>query len=146
MISSRISRFSSKILKPVHVHAHNIIGSEWWCTDNNGRGIICSAGNGSAPSPTNYLLMALGACSGSGIKFNLEKRGKEIRNLDIDITGDWVRDPSLRIGKIQLNVTVDADIDQQTFSKIVEDVKEKFCPVAGTLLRATNITSAAFVK
>lgn len=146
MLSSGFKRFLPKTLKPEHAHAHNIIGSEWWCTDNEGRGIICSAGNGSGPSPVNYVLMALSACSGAGIKFNLEKRGKTIRSLDIDVTGDWTRDPSLRIGSIKLNATVDADIDQETFSKIVEEVKEKFCPVAGTLLHNVKITSSAVVK
>lgn len=146
MISVDFKRIFSRPLKQQHVHAHNILGDEWFCTDKNGQGIICSAGNGSAPSPINYLLMSLGACTGSGIKFNLEKRGKKVRSVDIDITGDWTREPSLRIGDIQLNVTVDADIDQELFSKIVDEVTNKFCPVAGTLLHATNIKSSAVVK
>lgn len=146
MISSIYKRYAPKILKPEHTHAHNIIGGEWFCTDNNGRGIICSTGNGSGPSPVNYVLMALGACSGAGIKFNLEKRGKTVRSLDIDITGDWSRNPSLHIGDIKLNVTVDADIDPKLFSQIVEDVENKFCSVAGTLLNKVNITSSAVVK
>lgn len=146
MISNCFERSAPKALKTVHAHTRNIAGSEWFCTDNEGRGIVCSTGNGSAPSPINYLLMALGACSGAGIKFNLEKRGKKVKSLDIDVTGNWTRNPSLHISDIQLNVSVDADVDQQLFSQIVDEVENKFCPVAGTLINKVKITSSAVVK
>ena len=55
-----------------HAHSHYITGDEWWCTDNQGRGIITTAGMGSAPTPPDLLLMGLGACAGNGIKFNFE--------------------------------------------------------------------------
>ncbi|OHT04982.1 hypothetical protein TRFO_27431 [Tritrichomonas foetus] len=143
MLSSSFKRSLPEIWK---AHSHLIVGEEWWCTDNQGRGIVTTAGLGSAPTPPDLLLMGLGACAGNGIKFILEKNGKKVRSLDVDVEGEWDPKPVRRMKDIRLKVTADADIDQASLSKIVEEVKEKMCPVAGTLLNNPHITTTAVVK
>ena len=143
MLSSIFKRNAPEIWR---AHSHLIVGEEWWCTDNNGRGIITTAGVGSAPTPPDLLLMGLGACAGNGIKFRLEKEGKKVRSLDVDVEGEWDSKPTRRMSDIRLKVTADADISQSELDKIVNEVKEKMCPVAGTLLHNPRITTTAYVK
>ena len=143
MIAAGFKRSAPEIW---HAHSHHITGDEWWCTDNQGRGIITTAGMGSAPTPPDLLLMGLGACAGNGIRFNIEKRGKKVRSLDVDVSGEWTSKPCRHMFDIKMKVTADTDMDQATLAKLVEEVKEKMCPVAGTLLNTPKITTEVVVK
>lgn len=127
--------------------ARHITGDEWFCTDNQGRGIITTAGAGSAPTPPDLVLMGLGACAGNGIRFALEKKGKKVNQISVNVSGEWVNRPQRRIKEIKMDVQADANLDQWELDRIVEEVKDKMCPVAGTLLGKPDIiTSAKIIK
>ena len=143
MLSSSFHRFAPEIWK---TRAHNILGSEWFCTDSHGRGIVTTAGAGSAPTPPDLLLMGLGACAGNGIKFALEKRGKTVKSISVDVEGEWTSKPQRRMETIRMNVIADVDMDEAQLKKVVDEVKEKMCPVAGTLLTTPTITTTASLK
>ena len=143
MLSAAFKRSAPEIWK---AHSHYIVGDEWWCTDNQGRGIITTAGMGSAPTPPDLLLMGLGACAGNGIKFNLEKRGKTVKSLDVQVEGEWSPTPVRHISEIRMKVIADVDMDQDQLSKLVDEVKEKMCPVAGTILHTPVIKTTTVVK
>ena len=136
MLSTGFTRFAAEVWK---VHAQCIHGLEWFCTDKNGKGILTTTGDGSAPTPPDYLLMGLGACAGNGIKFVLEKKGKKVNSISVDVEGEWTSTPTRRMKEIRMNVKCDAGISTSELEKIVEDVKHKMCPVAGTLLHTPEI-------
>ena len=117
-----------------NVRAKHIFGEEWFCTDKNGKGIIATTGAGSAPTPPDYVLMSLGACLGSGVRFMLEKRGKACKNLTIEVEGEFGSQPQRRIKEMRVKVSVESDVAKDVLDKIVKQVEEKMCPVGGTLL------------
>ena len=126
--------------------AHLIQGLEWFTTNKDGMGAIMTTGPGSSPTPPDYVLMALGACAGNGIKFMLDKQGTKYTNLDVEIQGTWTDKPSRRIGEITLTLTTDADIDEGRLNQIVAQVEDRMCPVSGTLHTPPRITTKAIVK
>jgi uncharacterized OsmC-like protein len=128
-------------VQSVRVHTQNIFGEEWFCTDRNGKGIVTTTGDGSAPTPPDYLLMGLGACAGNGIKFFLAKSGKTVKSISVQVEADWANEPQRRFSDIRLKVRCDADVSKEELQKIVDQAAEKMCPIAGTLLTRPNITS-----
>ncbi|KAH0785972.1 OsmC family peroxiredoxin [Histomonas meleagridis] len=143
MLTSTFRRSAAEIWK---THAQNIVGSEWFCTDSQGRGIITTAGAGSAPTPPDLLLMGLGACAGNGIKFALEKRGKTVKSISVDVEGEWTNKPQRRMETIRMKVLADVDMNEAQLKAVVDEVKEKMCPVAGTLLNTPVIETTATLK
>jgi uncharacterized OsmC-like protein len=136
MLSRAFARRAS-----VRVHTQNIFGDEWFCTDRNGKGIVTTTGDGSAPTPPDYLLMGLGACAGNGIKFFLAKSGKAAKSISVQVEADWANEPQRRFSDIRLKVRCDADISKEELQKIVDQATEKMCPIAGTLLTKPNISA-----
>jgi uncharacterized OsmC-like protein len=128
-------------VQTVRVQAQNIFGEEWFCTDRNGKGIITTTGDGSAPTPPDYLLMGLGACAGNGIKFCLSRAGKPARSLSVQVEADWANQPQRRFSDIRMKVKCDADIPKDELQKIIDQTTATMCPVAGTLLTKANITA-----
>ena len=126
--------------------AHLIHGLEWFTTNKDGMGCVMTTGPGSAPTPPDYVLMALGACAGNGLKFLLDKQGTKYTNLDVEVQGTWTDKPQRRIGDIKLTVTTDADIDEDKLDKLVAQVEAKMCPVAGTLHTPPHVTTKGIVK
>lgn len=116
-----------------------IHGLEWFTTNKDGKGCVMTTGPGSAPTPPDYVLMALGACAGNGIKFSLDKMGKKYTKLDIEVLGTWTDKPQRRLGDIKLVVSTDADIPKAKLEEIVHTVETKTCPVAGTLATAPHV-------
>lgn len=138
--------FKRSVHKQSHCHSHNIGSCEYFCTDNNGHGAIITTGEGASATPPDFLLMALGACLSNGIKFNIEKRGKKIKNLDIDVFGEWSSKPSNHISDIKLKITAETDVDKELFAKIVKEAEDKMCPVSATLRYSPSITTSFEIK
>ena len=111
-----------------------IDGVEWLGLNKDGKGILLSTGNGSAPTPPDALLMAYGACAASGVKFLLEKRGRTVRSLVTECEGEWIMDPQRRFKDITLHFKVDVDdVTQEELDKIIAQIEGKMCLVGQTL-------------
>ena len=143
MLRTAFSRAATEVWK---VRAQHILGLEWFCTDKNGKGVVMTTGDGSAPTPPDYLLMSVGACAGNGIRFLLEKAGKKIKSLTVDVEGEWTDQPQRRISEIRMNVTCDGNVSKEELEKVVQEVKTKACPVAGTILNTPVLKATVTVK
>ena len=142
-----LSTASSFLRNETHkATAHLIQGLEWFTTNKDGMGAIMTTGPGSSPTPPDYVLMALGACAGNGLKFLFDKAGTKYTNIDIEVQGTWTDKPQRRIGEITLAVTTDADIDEGKLNELVAQVEAKMCPVAGTLHTPPHVTTKACVR
>lgn len=125
--------------------AHHIKGLEWFTTNKDGKSAIMTTGPGSAPTPPEFVCMALGACAGNGIKFLLDKQGIKFTNLDVEVDAEFSNKPQTRVSDMALTVKTDADIEEDLLSEIVKQVEAKMCPVAGTLHTPPKITTKAIV-
>lgn len=141
MISSTIARrWFAGATQTVKVTAETIDGVEWFCKSSDGLGVVMSTGKGSAPTPPDYLMMGLGACASSGIKFLIEKRGKPVTKLICDIEGNWTMDPQRRLKDLTLNYTIEGKgISKELCEKVIETHEKSMCPVAQTLKAGANI-------
>lgn len=132
-------RFAA-IQEIVKVSAENIDGKEWFCKSRDGRGIVMSTSqNGTAPTPSDYLMMALGSCASSGVKFLLQKSGKKVNSMLVDVEGEWEMEPKRRIKSLKLNYTLEGDLDEASFNKALEQQEKSMCPVSQTLKRTPTI-------
>lgn len=122
-----------------------ISGLDWLTVNKDGKASVMTTGDGVAPTPPCYVLMALGACAGNGVKFLLEKAGKTIRDIKVDVEGEWDAKPQRRISEIRMSVKADADVTEEELAKIVKQVEDKMCPVAGTLKYPTTLKSTVQV-
>jgi len=133
LTQSSLLQFSRTAADVYKASAHHIMGCEWLTVNKEGKGAVMSTGPGSAPSPPDFLLMSLGACTGYGVKFLLDKQAKKFTKLDVDVEGEWTNEPERRFGNIKLLVKTDADIEESKLKAIVKMVEDKMCPVGLTL-------------
>jgi uncharacterized OsmC-like protein len=136
------TRFSRSAAAGIRVRAQSIVGDEWFCTDRNGLGAIMTTGAGSSPRPPDFLLMALGACTGNGINVLLRKKRIPFKTVTVDVEGDWAEKPQIRFSDIRLLVKSDAEISKEELKKLADKVVESLCPVGGTLAIPPNISTS----
>ncbi|WIV68084.1 2-oxo acid dehydrogenase subunit E2 [Natrialbaceae archaeon AArc-T1-2] len=103
-------------------------GSERWPFD-----VTEDFGGGSAPTPVDYFLGALSACLASSIGIQADIRDVDLATLEVRAVGSPA-DDSESVESIALDVTIDADADDDVLERIVE-AGERTCHVA-ELLRA----------
>lgn len=99
------------------------------------------------PSPLEYLLGAHIGCLNFIGQQVAKEMGFEIRSLEVTASG-WLntlgfrgKDPDVRAGfqEIQVDMHLDADIDEATRMRWVETVESR-CPVSDNLINATAVT------
>ncbi len=88
------------------------------------------------------LLVSLGSCSAHTIKFLLEKMGKTVEKLDVQVTGKRRMDehPTV-VTNAHLKYTLKGSgIDQAVIEKAVKMAEEKYCPVWAMLRNNVTVT------
>ena len=106
-------------------------------------------GTDSAPNPVEQLLAALGNCLAVGYAANATAAGIEIRDLNVDVSGnlDLHTFLGLRPGghagfdDINVTVTLDADVSQKQLDQLHEQVLAT-SPVGHTLRAAIPVDAA----
>jgi uncharacterized OsmC-like protein/alpha-beta hydrolase superfamily lysophospholipase len=102
-------------------------------------------GNGSGPSPYEYLLAALGACTSMTIRLYAEHKKLALTRVSVTLKHDKIHaadceDCETREGKIdriEREVTLEGDLDPQQRAKLME-IADK-CPVHRTLSSEVSI-------
>ena len=123
---------------------YSIAGNEWFGVSKDNRSMLFTTGQGSSPTPVDYLLMAIGACSADDVKYVLEKNERIVNKLNVDIEGEFAPDPPNRISEIRLRFNLDSPNALEEDIKIVGDtVLSKLCPVANTLSSKPKIKAKA---
>lgn len=102
-----------------------------------------NGGNGSAPTPMEMVLFALGTCSGIDVVSILRKKRIAIDHFSIDVTGNR-RDEHPRIFTAIELVYKFRGPNLAEKRKALEDTvrlsQEKFCSVAGMLSATVNLS------
>lgn len=105
-------------------------------------------GDDAGPNPLEYLLVALGSCLGTVAAIVARQEGIALEGFSIDVEGDY--DLDFLMGKtqegmggfleIRQKVSIDADLTDDEKTEFFEKVHSR-CPVSGSLLNETRITS-----
>lgn len=106
-------------------------------------------GEDAAPTPVEYLIGAWAGCLNVVANKVAQERDIEIRNLQIDITGDLdprrflgqAADPRAGYQTLQVELDVETDADEATLEEWLEAVESR-CPISDNLVNPTptNIT------
>lgn len=87
---------------------------------------------GGAPSPMEYVLIALGGCTGVDVVSLLKKWKVPLKSLRIEISAER-RDEFPRVfSKIKLNY-IASGVKEEDLRRAIEESMEKFCSVSAML-------------
>ena len=91
--------------------------------------------------PMESLLAALGGCSGIDIVLILKKMKQEITSFSMEIDGDRVKEPDHSYWKtMHAHYQFQGDLDPKKVRRAIDLSLEKYCSVAKTLEKVSEIT------
>ncbi|MCX8069663.1 MAG: OsmC family protein [Thermodesulfovibrionales bacterium] len=100
-----------------------------------------SGGFGSAMTPMELLMIALGGCSGMDVISILKKKKQEVYDLTINVKGNLASEYPKRYTDMELEFVVKGkDIDENGVKRAIELSMEKYCSVKATLEGSAKIT------
>lgn len=121
-------------------------GEEWVGISKSGRGMMFTTGPGAAPSPVDYMLLAVGACAGHDVQFLLNENKKPFDALDIKIEGEFVEGTPRRMKEIRVHVDPKGcEATKEEIAKITSKVLTTTCPVAITLTTKPKLSAKASI-
>lgn len=99
--------------------------------------------NASAPGPMLTLLLAAASCSGSDVVLILQKMRVDLRELQIDVTGQRREQEPRRYVAIHFDYRIGGErLDQAKADRVVSLSVEKYCSVIHSLAPDIAITYA----
>jgi putative redox protein len=91
-------------------------------------------GRNTAARPTELLLIGLGGCSGMDVISVLKKKKQDVRNLEMNITGERASEHPQKFTDITIEFVVTGrNISVDAVKRAVELSMEKYCSVKATL-------------
>ena len=104
-------------------------------------------GTDTAPTPLDYVFVALGGCLVTIAKIVAGQRKIDLRSVEVDVSGDLNlevlrgQNTEDRAGfqSITANVKIDADLTDEEKKEFLEEVDRR-CPVSDNLIKATPVT------
>jgi putative redox protein len=106
---------------------------------------VSAGGNGSGPSPYEYLIAGLGACTSMTIRLYAELKKIPLRRVSVALRHDKIHAQDCaecetregKIDRIEREVTLEGDLSAEQRAKLME-IADK-CPVHRTLHGEINI-------
>ena len=121
-----------------------IYGQNWFSTNESGRASLISCSE-TGPNPGDIVMFGIGACMGACLKFLLEKSGITYTDINVETAATWSGSPE-RITDLKLNVTTDANIDQEKLDNLINQAEEKLCSIAATLKHGAKVEAVGTIK
>ncbi|MBL0055191.1 MAG: OsmC family protein [Chitinophagaceae bacterium] len=112
----------------------------------NGHTIIMDApervgGEDHGPIPKPFILTALSGCTGMDVVAILRKAGKEVRDLNIRVTGELSKQAPIEYVSIHVNYEFTGDEETRDAAlQAVTDSQEKYCGVSHMLKQVLPVT------
>lgn len=95
---------------------------------------------GKNPNPIEYLIAALGGCTGTTVIKGLLEKGIKPNSFTIKVEGSRRKTPPTIFEKIHVTFTLSGDMDDQSVAETIRDTMTLKCPIAVTLGRVGNVT------
>ena len=113
-------------------------------TDSTNHSIVLSTSqDGTGAKPSEMLLVALGACSGTDVVGILLKKRQKLTGLQIKVNGQQDADPPWAFRKIHIEYVVRGrGISDKAVQQAIELSESKYCSVAATIRGVAEITSS----
>ena len=113
-------------------------------TDSNKHSIVMSSrdeANNTGVSPSQLLLIALGACSAYDVVVILQKKRLQLTGLDIVVDGEQETDPPYAYRRIHLAFKLKGQgLTEKAVGQAVDLSLEKYCSVAATISGKADIS------
>ena len=99
-------------------------------------------GGGEGPSPGMLLQTAIANCLASSLLFCLEKAKQRVGRLHTDVTGTMMRNARgrLRVGKLDVRITLDMAADQPERVTRCFELFEDYCVVSASVRRGIPLS------
>ncbi|MCS3901989.1 OsmC family protein [Methanococcus voltae] len=105
---------------------------------------VSLGGNGEAPNPMEYLLMAYAGCLNALSRYYIDLKGLEVREIYVEIHGKFntdklkLRETTKRAGFEYINISLEFDTDEpaEKIEEIIQMVKEG-CPMHDNITNPT---------
>ncbi|HOK30466.1 MAG TPA: OsmC family protein [Limnochordia bacterium] len=99
-----------------------------------------SGGDGTAPSPMELVLMALGGCSGVDVAEILRKKRLNVRDFQIILEGERAEDYPKVFTKVQMTFVFEGEgLTMKPLEDAVRLSLDKYCSVAGMVGKTADI-------
>lgn len=99
-------------------------------------------GAGLHASPTDFLLAAVGGCSGIDVVSILQKMRQELRALRIDVVGEQADEHPKYFKSIKITYVVSGvNLDRSKVEQAIMLSQEKYCSVRATLSEKCTVTT-----
>jgi putative redox protein len=113
-------------------------------TDSNNHSIVMSShdeANNTGVSPSQVLLLALGACSAYDVVTILQKKRLQLSGLDIAVNGEQETDPPYTYRHIHVTFKPRGrGLTEKAVQQAIELSLEKYCSVAATISGKADIS------
>jgi putative redox protein len=98
-------------------------------------------GEDNGPIPKPLVLTALSGCTGMDIVSILRKAGREVKNLNVKVTGEISKHVPIEYVSIHLDYEFEGDEQvKNTALRAVQDSQEKYCGVSNMLKKIMPVT------
>lgn len=102
-------------------------GVEWITFDGKGQSAMMTCGDGAAPTPPDHLELAYGVQAGGYLKELIEKAGKTVNSLEVELAAEWQLGKIRKFKEVRMNFVIDSpDLTQEETNGFLDKVKEQF--------------------
>jgi len=99
--------------------------------------------NATGLKPSEVLLVALGGCTGVDVVSILKKSRQELRDLEIELTGEQDPDPPWAFHRIHLEYTLRGPrLSEEAVARAIRLSEEKYCSVRATISGVAELSSS----
>ena len=129
-----------------------VSGQRFDTTDASGSSLTLDGNTESGFSPTEALLLSLGACMGIDVVIILEKmrlglKGlKGLEGLSITVEGERVAEPPRYFHRMRLRFRIRGDVPRDKAERAVKLSFEKYCSVFHTLRNDIDIDTETVIE
>jgi putative redox protein len=96
-----------------------------------------------APSPTEFLLMALGGCTGADVISVLHKKREQVTSYRLEVHGERREEHPRSFRRIEVrHIVRGRGISEKSVAQAVQLSTEKYCGVAATLRPTAEIVTS----
>lgn len=99
--------------------------------------------NKTAPSPVEYLLMAVGGCTASDVISILQKKRQNVVAYKVEVTGERRDEHPRLFTKFHVHhIVYGNDVSEQSVASAIELSDTKYCSVSATVRPTAEITTS----
>ncbi|UCE96495.1 MAG: OsmC family protein [Candidatus Bathyarchaeota archaeon] len=138
--------------KTKYIRVKWIDGLQFVATDDSGHSIVMDAskqsgGEGSAFSPMQLLLIALGGCTGMDVVHIMRKQRQQISGLEILVSGKRVKEHPQVYNDVHIEYKIAGKgIEEAAVQRAIQLSQDNYCSVGATLRTKAKVTSNYAIK